>query len=132
MDTTESAAHKNRPETAPRWVNRLFAGLVVYSAAGAAWMLAGVGGPTVTHYVGLLWELPAALTAVIICAITARCAPAGDLRRAWISLTFALGLYFVGECIGASSWLRGPDPFPGPADFFYCRFYRHCRPRRSS
>ena len=86
-------------------------------------MLTGLFGPTVKHYVGLMWALPAALAAVVACAITARHAPAGDLRRAWISLTCALGLYFVGECIGVSSWLRGVDPFPGPADFFYVGFY---------
>ena len=87
-------------------------------------MLTGFGGPTIRHYVGLTWALPASLTAVVICAITARCAPAGDLRRAWMWLTCALACYFIGECIGASSWLRGAgDPFPGPADFLYCGFY---------
>jgi diguanylate cyclase (GGDEF)-like protein/PAS domain S-box-containing protein len=96
---------------------------VVYTAAGTVWMLTGFGGPTVKHYVGLLWALPAALTAVIACAATATRAPSGDLRRAWISLTCSLAFYFIGECIGVSSWLRGPDPFPGPADFFYGAFY---------
>jgi diguanylate cyclase (GGDEF)-like protein/PAS domain S-box-containing protein len=86
-------------------------------------MVTGFGGPTITHYVGLLWSLPAALAATVACAATASHAPAGDLRRAWISLTCALALYFLGECIGVSSWLRGLDPFPGPADFFYCAFY---------
>jgi len=109
--------------TAPRWANRLFAGLVVYTAAGAVLMLTGFGGPTFSHYVHLTWSLPASLTAVLICGITARCAPAGDLRRAWMFLTCALALYCIGECIGASSWLRGFDPFPGPADFAYCGFY---------
>ncbi|HWW33192.1 MAG TPA: hypothetical protein VNY70_07490, partial [Steroidobacteraceae bacterium] len=117
------AAQTNRLEAAARWMNRLFAALVVYASVGAACMLTGVLGPTITHYVGLTWALPASLSTVIICGITARCAPPGDLRRAWISLTCALALYFAGECIGASSWLRGVDPFPGPADFVYCGFY---------
>jgi diguanylate cyclase (GGDEF)-like protein/PAS domain S-box-containing protein len=123
VDTPEAPEQAQRLQTVPRLVNRLFAGLVLYAAAGSVCMLTGFLGPTITHYVGLLWALPAALTAVVICAITARHAPAGDLRRAWISLTCALGLYFLGECIGASSWLRGLDPFPGPADFVYCGFY---------
>jgi diguanylate cyclase (GGDEF)-like protein/PAS domain S-box-containing protein len=123
VDTQAVAAQSTRLDTAPRWVNRLFAGLVVYCAAGTAVMLTGFLGPTITHYVGLTWALPAALAAVITCAITARCAPAGDLRRAWLSISCALALYFVGECIGVSSWLRGVDPFPGPADFLYCGFY---------
>ncbi len=123
MDTPAAAAQKNRLETAPRWVNGLFVGLVIYSAVGTAWMLTGFGGPTITHYVGLVWSLPAALTTVIAAAITARCAPAGDLRRAWISMACALGLYFLGECIGFTSWLYDIDPFPGPADFFYAGFY---------
>ncbi|HUO19627.1 MAG TPA: EAL domain-containing protein [Steroidobacteraceae bacterium] len=104
-------------------MNRLFVALTLYSGAGALLMLTGVLGPTITHYVGLSWALPAALTAVVTAAITARCAPAGDLRRAWISLACALGFYFLGECVGVSSWLYGIDPFPGPADFFYCGFY---------
>ena len=123
VDTPEIAAQKNHLGTAHRWSSRLFAGLVVYSVAGAVLMLTSLGGPTIAHYVHLLWSLPASVTAVSICAITARCVPAGDLRRAWISLTCALGLYFIGECIGASSWLHGVDPFPGPADFMYCGFY---------
>jgi diguanylate cyclase (GGDEF)-like protein/PAS domain S-box-containing protein len=86
-------------------------------------MVSGVFGPTITHYIGLTWALPAALVAVVTCAITGRCAPAGNLRRAWISLACALGFYFVGECIGSSSWFRGVDPFPGVADFFYVGFY---------
>lgn len=123
MNTPEAAAQKNRLETAPRRVERLFAGLVVYTAAGAVLMLTRFGGAAFGHYVHLMWSLPAALTAVVICAMTARCAPAGDLRRAWTSLACALALYLVGESIGAASWLSGVDPFPGPADFFYSGFY---------
>jgi diguanylate cyclase (GGDEF)-like protein/PAS domain S-box-containing protein len=118
-----TAAPNPRFDTGPRWVNRLFVALALYSVAGTALMLTGVLGPTITHYVGLTWALPAALTAVVTSAITARCAPAGDLRRAWISLACSLGFYFLGECIGVTSWLHGIDPFPGPADFFYCGFY---------
>jgi diguanylate cyclase (GGDEF)-like protein/PAS domain S-box-containing protein len=123
LDTLVLPAQSDRLETCSRWVNWLFAGLVVYTALGAAWMVTGFGGPTITHYVGLLWSLPAALAAAVACTATARYAPAGDLRRAWISLACALALYFLGECIGVGSWLRGLDPFPGPADFLYCAFY---------
>lgn len=118
-----TAAPNHRFDTGPRWVNRLFVALALYSSAGAALMVTAVLGPTITHYVGLTWALPAALTAVVTSAITARCAPAGDLRRAWVSLACSLGFYFFGECIGFTSWLHGIDPFPGPADFFYCGFY---------
>jgi hypothetical protein len=38
-------------------------------------------------------------------------------------LAAALALYFVGVAIGTISWLQGHDPFPGPADIFYCAFY---------
>jgi diguanylate cyclase (GGDEF)-like protein/PAS domain S-box-containing protein len=123
VDTQVKAAQSNRLELAPRWVDRLFAVLVVYSAIGAVLMLTRVGGAAFTHIVNLTWCLPAALTAVIICAVTGRRAPAGDLRRAWFSLACALALYLIGECIGAASWWYNIDPFPGPADFFYCGFY---------
>jgi len=123
VDTTVPAAHTNRPETAQRWVDWLFTGLVIYVAPGAVLLLTGILGPAITHYISLIWSLPAAFTAVSICAITAYCAPAGNLRRAWMSLSCALGLYFLGECIGANSWLHGFDPFPGRADFLYCAFY---------
>jgi diguanylate cyclase (GGDEF)-like protein/PAS domain S-box-containing protein len=107
----------------PYWVDALFKGLVAYVAIAAVWMVAGFGGPQVTRYVGLLSDVPAALVSVIIVAATARRAAHGAVRTAWILLSIALALYFVGVVIGAISWLRGQDPFPGPADIFYCAFY---------
>ena len=86
-------------------------------------MLTGFGGPQVTHYVGLLSDAPAALASVVVAAATARRAARGTLRTAWIALAVALALYFIGIAIGTVSWLRGHDPFPGPADIFYCAFY---------
>jgi diguanylate cyclase (GGDEF)-like protein/PAS domain S-box-containing protein len=112
-----------RAATSARWVGRLFAALVVYAAGAAAWMLTGVGGPKITHYVGLLSWFPAALSAITVCAVTARRSDSGPLRRAWGWLATAIALYAIGDTIGATSWLVGHDPFPGPADFFYCSFY---------
>jgi diguanylate cyclase (GGDEF)-like protein/PAS domain S-box-containing protein len=101
----------------------LFIGLVIYVITGTVWMLTGFGGPDVTHYVGLLSDAPAALASVVIAAATARHTARGVLRTAWILLAVALALYFVGVVIGTISWLQGHDPFPGPADIFYCAFY---------
>jgi diguanylate cyclase (GGDEF)-like protein/PAS domain S-box-containing protein len=101
----------------------LFIGLVIYVITGTVWMLTGFGGPDVTHYVGLLSDAPAALASVVIVAATARHTARGVLRTAWILLAVALALYFVGVVIGTISWLQGHDPFPGPADIFYCAFY---------
>jgi diguanylate cyclase (GGDEF)-like protein/PAS domain S-box-containing protein len=107
----------------PRWVDVLYIGLVAYVVTGTVWMLAGFGGPQVTHYVALVSDVPATLACAIILAATARRTPRGAPRLAWTLLTVALSLYFVGVVIGVSSWLRGYDPFPGPADIFYCVFY---------
>jgi diguanylate cyclase (GGDEF)-like protein/PAS domain S-box-containing protein len=107
----------------PRWVDRLFIGLVVYSITGTVWMLTGFGGAEVTHYVGLLSDAPAALASVVVAAATARRTARGTLRTAWIALAVALALYFVGVAIGTVSWLRDHEPFPGPADIFFCAFY---------
>jgi hypothetical protein len=109
--------------TTPRWVDGLFLGLVIYVTTMTVWMLSGFGGPLITHYVGLLSDVPAALVAVIIAAATARHSARGALRTAWVALAAALGLYFIGVLIGVSSWLQNQDPFPGPADIFYCAFY---------
>ena len=57
---------------APRWVDVLFVVQLIYVAAVAMWMLIGFGGPTITHYVALVSDEPAALIAVIIAAATAR------------------------------------------------------------
>src|SRR5262249_7832626 len=108
--------------SAPRWVNGLFIALVIYASTMTAWMLCGIGGPTVTHYVGLLSDLPAALITIIIPTAPARYCPRGALRSAWAAVAVARGLYFIGTAIGVSSWLQQQDPFPGPADIFYCAF----------
>ena len=86
-------------------------------------MLTGFGGPQITHYVGLLSDAPAALASAVVAAATARRTARGALRSGWIALAVALALYFVGIAIGAVSWLRGQDPFPGPADIMFCAFY---------
>jgi len=86
-------------------------------------MLTGLGGPQITHYVGLVSDAPAALASVIVAAATARRTARGALRTGWICLALALAMYFVGTSIGTISWLRGHDPFPGPADIFFCAFY---------
>ncbi|MBV8147060.1 MAG: EAL domain-containing protein [Gammaproteobacteria bacterium] len=116
-------AQELHPVAAPRWVGPLFAALVVYTCTITVWMLCGFGGPTVTHYVALLSDMPAALISTTIAAVTARHSARGALRSAWIALAAAQGLYFIGTAIGVSSWLGGQDPFPGPADLFYCAFY---------
>jgi diguanylate cyclase (GGDEF)-like protein/PAS domain S-box-containing protein len=107
----------------PRRINALFTGLVIYVTVCAVWMLTGLGGPHITHYVGLLSDAPAALTGVIVATATARHVARGPLRTAWTLLAIALALYFVGVVIGGVSWLLERDPFPGPADIFYFTFY---------
>jgi diguanylate cyclase (GGDEF)-like protein/PAS domain S-box-containing protein len=86
-------------------------------------MLAGFGGPVVTHYFSLLSDAPALLCALVIAATAARQSPAGPLRTAWALLAASLSLYFIGVEVGVSYWLRDVDPFPGPADLFYSAFY---------
>ncbi|TLZ51100.1 MAG: EAL domain-containing protein [Gammaproteobacteria bacterium] len=96
---------------------------MTYSITGTVWMLTGFGGPQVTHYVGLMSDVPAALVSVIIAAATVRHTARGALRTGWICLAVALALYFLGTAIGTVSWLRGHDPFPGPADIMFLAFY---------
>jgi diguanylate cyclase (GGDEF)-like protein/PAS domain S-box-containing protein len=85
-------------------------------------MLAGFGGPAVTHYVALLSDLPAALASVVIAATSARQIERGPLRSGWLLLCVALCLYLLGLTIATISWLHHVDPFPGPADVCYCAF----------
>jgi diguanylate cyclase (GGDEF)-like protein/PAS domain S-box-containing protein len=123
VDTQLEPAQSIRLAATPRWVDRLFLGLVIYVATCAAWMLTGFGGPRITHYVGLLSDAPAELAGILIIAATARHTARGPLQTAWIAMATALALYLVGVVIGVSSWLWDKDPFPGPADIFYCAFY---------
>jgi diguanylate cyclase (GGDEF)-like protein/PAS domain S-box-containing protein len=120
---TAEPAHQLRPGTPPAWIDKLCIGLVVYVVICAVWMLTGLGGERVRHYVGLLADTPASLTALIVTITATRRTPAGTTRLAWMSLSTALGLYLIGTTIGVSSWLQGRDPFPGPADLFYLTFY---------
>jgi diguanylate cyclase (GGDEF)-like protein/PAS domain S-box-containing protein len=109
--------------SAPRWVDRLFGGLVIYASLCILWMIAGIGGPQVTHYVGLLSDGPPDLVAAIVALAAARRTRSRVLRQAWSWLALALALYLVGTLITVTSWLRGIDPFPGPADVFFSAFY---------
>ncbi|HYB32729.1 MAG TPA: EAL domain-containing protein [Steroidobacteraceae bacterium] len=123
MDSQTLTVPPIRSGSAPRWVDTLLFGLVVYVIAGTVWMLTGFGGPRMMHYVGLVSDVPAALTSVVVFGAAAACTARGALRTAWMLLTTAAALYFVGILIGTVSWLRGHDPFPGPADICYCAFY---------
>jgi diguanylate cyclase (GGDEF)-like protein/PAS domain S-box-containing protein len=111
-----------RTGVGPRWVTLLYRALLAYVVTVNAWMITGVGGPLVTHYVGLVSDQPAALASVVLAAAAAR-HTRGVLRAAWMWLAAALALYFVGVTIGVLSWLQAQDPFPGTADIFYCAFY---------
>src|SRR5438132_1215978 len=121
--TTSTSAGSIRIPALPRWVERLFFGLVIYAVAGTECLLSGVGGPTVNRWLGIFVMLPAAFTGLVMTVGTARRAAPGAGRSAWICLSIALTLYFIGLTIGAGSWLMHREPFPGPADFFFCAFY---------
>jgi diguanylate cyclase (GGDEF)-like protein/PAS domain S-box-containing protein len=120
---TADPAHQRRPGTPPAWIDKLCIGLVIYVVICTVWMLTGLGGERVRHYVGLLADTPASLTALIVTITATRRTPPGITRLAWGSLSAALGLYLVGTTIGVASWLHGRDPFPGPADLCYLAFY---------
>jgi diguanylate cyclase (GGDEF)-like protein/PAS domain S-box-containing protein len=112
-----------RAEARPRWIERLYAALVVYVIGATAWMLTGLGGPTLSYYVAMISSLPAFLAATMIIGAAARRTPRGPLRVAWVLLTIALALYLLGMSIAVGSWFLGVDPFPGPADVFFGAFY---------
>src|SRR3984893_2249507 len=121
--TTAAALGSTGSEAAPGWVDKLIIGLVIYVVIGAIWMLTGLGGEKVGHYVGLLAHSPSCLTPLLVSVAAARRAPRGALRTAWIWLSIALALYFAGTVIGTASWLFDRDPFPGPSDVFCLAFY---------
>jgi diguanylate cyclase (GGDEF)-like protein/PAS domain S-box-containing protein len=98
-------------------------GLVIYVAIGAVWMVTGLGGEQITHYVGLLADTPACFVAVLITVAAARRVPRGAQQTAWWWLSIALVLYLIATVIGTASWLNGHDPFPGVADVFFLAFY---------
>ncbi len=123
LDTAVVPAQCIRSEAAPDWIGNLFVGLAIYTAACSLWMLTGFGGTQITRFVGLLSDAPATFVTVIITATAARQAPRGALRTAWAWLSIALALYLIGNVTGVYAWLHGRDPFPGPADIFYCAFY---------
>jgi diguanylate cyclase (GGDEF)-like protein/PAS domain S-box-containing protein len=120
--SAESSPHV-KADTPLRWVDALCIGLVIYVVACSAGMLTGFGGDNVRHYLGLLGDTPASLTALVITIAAARRTPPGTSRTAWAYLAAALGLYIIGTSIGVVSWLNDHDPFPGPADVFYLAFY---------
>jgi diguanylate cyclase (GGDEF)-like protein/PAS domain S-box-containing protein len=123
MDTAALPARSPGLVVVPGWVNQLLVAFAIYVAIGAAWMLSGAGGTKVTFYVGLYYKDLAEVVAIVVSAATARRMAPGALRSAWWSLTAALALYFIGDCMGVVFWLEGRDPFPSPADFFYCAWY---------
>ncbi len=123
VDTTVNTAEQIITEGVPRWADALFYALGAYVFIVTVWMLTGVGGPKVVHYVGLFSDVPASFAAVLMLSATARRTPRGPLRTAWVSLATAVGLYFAGVTIAAISWTQNIDPFPGPADVCFSAFY---------
>ena len=123
MGTTAEPAQNKRSEGAPGWIDKLCIGLVIYVAICATWMLTGIGGERVMHYVGLLADVPACLVPAVVAMVAASRLAPGALRTAWACLSLALAVYFTGTAVGVNSWLQGIDPFPGPADVFYLAFY---------
>jgi hypothetical protein len=121
--TTAATSGRTRSEPALGWVDKIFTVLVIYVVIGAIWMLSGLGGQKVTHYVGLLADSPSCLSSVLFSIAAARRTPRGALRTAWVWLSIALALYFVGTVIATGSWLFDRDPFPGPSDVFCIAFY---------
>jgi diguanylate cyclase (GGDEF)-like protein/PAS domain S-box-containing protein len=118
----ETAANHRLPAV-PGWVDKLCIGLVIYVVVCSVWMLTGVGGEQVRHYVGLLADTPACVAALIMTVEATRRIQRGPSQTAWRWLSVALALYLVGTTIGVVSWLHGRDPFPGVADLFYLAFY---------
>src|SRR5882672_8795144 len=104
-DMTVIAEQGNRTGTVPGWVDKLCIGLVIYSVACAVWLLAELGSELVRHYVGLLADSPACITALIIVASAARRLAPGPVRTAWRCLSLALGIYLVATLISVVSWL---------------------------
>src|SRR3984957_19030545 len=121
--TTAATSGCTRYEPALGWVDKLFTGLVIYVVIGAMWMLTGLGGQKITHYVGLLADSPSCLASVLFSIAAAGLTPRGALRTAWVWLSIALALYSTGPVIGTVSWLFDRDPFPGPSDIFCLAFY---------
>src|ERR1700683_5098713 len=121
--TPAATSGRTRSQPALGWVDKLFTALVIYVAIGAIWMLTGLGGQKITHYVGLLSDVPSCLSSVLVSIAAARRTPRGALRTAWCWLSIALALYFFGTVIATGSWLFDRDPFPGPSDVFCIAFY---------
>ena len=125
MTVDASVVSVAAPETAAArsWVDRLYFGLLIYTALCTVLMLWDVGGKQVTYYVGLLSDTPACLVTTILAIVAARRTQSAVLRRAWRWLAIALALYLAGTLITVQSWLRNQDPFPGPSDLCFLAFY---------
>ena len=123
--TTRPSTIAAPAEGAPAWVDTLWFALVAYAVICTVCMLTGLGGPRVRHYIGLLSDAPSNLAAAVIAATVARRVARGPLQIAWRWLSASLFLYLIGSVICMGSWLSGIDPFPGPADIFFCAFFRH-------
>jgi diguanylate cyclase (GGDEF)-like protein/PAS domain S-box-containing protein len=122
MDAQALPTASDRLARARRGVDRAFIVLTAYALLVSVCMLTGLGGPAVSHYLGLVSDLPANLGSAILLAVAAWHTPRGTARAAWAALTITVALYFVGSSIASFSWFRDVDPFPGPADVFFCAF----------
>ncbi len=110
------------PRPVPAWLDRLLVGLGIYVTVCATWMLSGLGGEQVRHYLGLLADSPACLITAIAAAAAARGTVPGAARLAWQTLALAFSLSLISNAFAVSEWLHGRDPFPGVADVFLLAF----------
>ena len=82
VDPGAAPVQRVRSGGAPRWVDVLFIALAVYAGTVTVWMLYGFGGPPVTHYLGLVSDLPAALASTTIAAALVMMRPDRSSPRA--------------------------------------------------
>jgi diguanylate cyclase len=81
------------------------------------WAIAPFGSNEFQVWVSSLIAIPVNLAAAVVCLWVSR--QNVDARASWHFIGLGMLSFAVGDMIYASYQIRGLDPFPSPADFFY-------------
>ncbi len=119
----QSEAQVSRQPFASGWTGALAIGVWIYVLVAIVLTFVDENSSRALYFFTLYSDLPTSLATAILAGAAARSAKEPSVRRMWLLMTGALGVYCIGNVLNSTYWLFGHDPFPSIGDVFFLAFY---------